>query len=119
MWLPESSLCSPPALGSASLPQPHLFPLKTAPQTESILCVNGVVGSMADKMYWAARCKNCSGMVGYRDVRYLPDALGAKIEEVLPEGTVERLCSHCGTVGVFDLRQFRPTPLQLVVLGPP
>jgi hypothetical protein len=58
-------------------------------------------------------------MVGYRDVKYILDALGAKIEEVLPDGTVERLCSHCGTVGVFDLRRFRPTPLRLLVLGLP
>jgi len=74
---------------------------------------------MAEKMYWAARCKKCSGMVGYRDVRYIIDAQGAKIEEVLPEGTTERFCSHCGTVSVFDLGQFRPAPLRLVVLGLP
>jgi hypothetical protein len=75
--------------------------------------------SMEEKMYWAARCKKCSGMVGYRDVRHIVDAQGAKIEEVLPEGTTERYCNHCGMIGVFDLRQFRPTPIRLVVLGLP
>jgi hypothetical protein len=59
---------------------------------------------MADKMYWAARCKSCSGMVGYRDVRYSLDNRGDKTEETLPEGTVKRRCDHCGTVCVFDLR---------------
>ena len=74
---------------------------------------------MEEKMYWAARCKKCSGMVGYRDVRYIEDAQGAKFEEVLPEGTTERYCKQCGIIGVFDLRQFRPTPIRLVVLGLP
>ncbi len=69
---------------------------------------------MTDKMYWAARCKSCSGMVGYRDVRYLSDAQGAKAEENLPAGTITRRCDHCGTVGDFDLRQLRPTPVRLL-----
>jgi hypothetical protein len=57
---------------------------------------------MADKMYWAARCQKCSGMVGYREVRYIVDAEGTTIEE-LPEGTSKRYCNHCGTVSVFEL----------------
>lgn len=48
---------------------------------------------------------SCSGMVGYRDVRYVPDAQGGKSEETLPEGTTRRRCNHCGTKGEFDLRQ--------------
>ena len=67
---------------------------------------------MTDKMYWAARCKSCSGMVGYRDVRHLSDAQGAKAEENRPAGTITRLCDHCGTVGDFDLRLLRPTPVR-------
>jgi hypothetical protein len=70
---------------------------------------------MADLLYWAARCRKCSGMVGYRDVKYVVDASGAKAEEVLPQGTVERRCDHCGAVSVFDLRQLRPTPVKLLV----
>ena len=70
---------------------------------------------MADTMYWAGRCKKCSGMVGYRDVRHIVDARGAKAEEKLPEGTIERRCDHCGAVGVFDLRQLRPTSVKLLV----
>ncbi len=69
---------------------------------------------MTDKMYWAARCKSCSGMVGYRDVRYVLDAQGAKAEETLPEGTTRRRCDHCGTVGDFSLRQLRPTPVEFL-----
>jgi hypothetical protein len=69
---------------------------------------------MEDKMYWAARCKSCSGMVGYRDVRYFLDAQGAEAEETLPEGTASRRCDHCGTVGDFDLRQLRPTPVKFL-----
>jgi len=41
---------------------------------------------MTDKMYWAARCKSCSGMVGYRDVRYTLDSQGVNAEEKFPEG---------------------------------
>jgi hypothetical protein len=74
---------------------------------------------MARQMYWAARCRKCSGMVGYRDVRYTFDASGAKTEEELPEGTIERRCDHCGAVGVFDLRQLRPTSVKLLVPRPP
>jgi hypothetical protein len=70
---------------------------------------------MADTMYWAARCKKCSGMVGYRDVRHIVDARGVKAEEELPNGTVERRCDHCGAVGIFDLRQLRPTPVKLLI----
>ncbi len=69
---------------------------------------------MTDKMYWAARCKSCSGMVGYRDVRYVLDAQGAKAEETLPEGTTRRRCDHCRTVGDFSLRQLRPTPVEFL-----
>jgi hypothetical protein len=69
---------------------------------------------MEDKMYWAARCKSCSGMVGYRDVRYVLDAQGAEAEETLPEGTASRRCDHCGTVGDFNLRHFRPTPVKFL-----
>jgi hypothetical protein len=70
---------------------------------------------MADKMYWAARCKRCSGMVGYRDVKYTLDARGTEVEEELPHGIAERRCDHCGTVGVFDLRRLRPTSVKLLV----
>jgi hypothetical protein len=70
---------------------------------------------MADTMYWAARCKKCSGMAGYRDVRHIVDARGAITEEKLPEGTVGRRCDHCGAVGVLDLRQLRPTSVKLLV----
>ena len=65
---------------------------------------------MADRLFWAARCKNCSEMVGYRDVRYTLDVYGANVEEKLPEGTTRRRCDHCGTVGEFELRHLRPTP---------
>jgi hypothetical protein len=71
-------------------------------------------GSMEDVMYWAARCKKCSGMVGYRNIRYVIDALGARVE-TLPVGTIERRCDHCGEVGVFDLRKLRPTSVKLLV----
>lgn len=69
---------------------------------------------MADRMFWAARCKSCSEMVGYRDVRYILDAGGARVEERLPEGTTRRRCDHCGTVGEFDSRQLRPTTVKLL-----
>jgi hypothetical protein len=68
-----------------------------------------------DTMYWATRCKKCSGMVGYREVRYTVDAQGAKAEEELSEGTVERRCDHCGALGLFDLRHLRPTSVKLLV----
>ena len=76
---------------------------------------------MADKLYWAARCKKCGGMVGYRDVRYVGTAGEAKSEEKLPEGTTELRCDHCGAVGVFDMRQLRPTSVRLLIpkLGDP
>lgn len=69
---------------------------------------------MTDKMYWAARCKSCSRMVGYRDVRYALNPQGLSAEEKLPEGTVTRRCDHCGTVGDFNLRQLRPTPVKFL-----
>jgi hypothetical protein len=62
---------------------------------------------MADKMYWATRCQRCSGMIVYREVRYKLDEQGTTVEEELPEGTTTLRCDHCGTVGNFDLRQFR------------
>jgi hypothetical protein len=74
---------------------------------------------MADIMYWAARCAKCSGMVGYRDVRYIVDAGGTKTEERLPKGTIERRCDHCGAKGIFDMRKLRPTSLKLLVPKPP
>jgi len=70
---------------------------------------------MEEKMYWAARCKKCSGMVGYRDVRDTVDARGARVEERLHVGTVERRCDHCGSIGVFDLQKLRPTSVKLLV----
>ncbi len=70
---------------------------------------------MLEKMYWAARCKKCGGMVGYRDVRNVVDVSGAQVVENLPVGTVERRCDHCGAVAVFDLRQLRPTSVRLLV----
>jgi len=54
-------------------------------------------------------------MVGYRDVRYTLDAQGARAEEKLPEGTTKQRCDHCGTVGDFDLRQLRPTPVKFLI----
>jgi hypothetical protein len=68
-----------------------------------------------EKMYWAAHCKKCSGMVGYRDVKNTADASGTQVVEKLPVGTVERRCDHCGALGVFDLRQLRPTSVKLLV----
>ena len=71
---------------------------------------------MPDKMYWAASCKKCGGMVGYRDVRYSFDALGAKVKEILPEGITTRLrCDHCGSIGEFNLRELRPTSVKLLI----
>ncbi len=70
---------------------------------------------MTDKMYWAARCKSCSGMVGYRDVRYTLNAQGVSAEEKLPEGTTSRRCDHCGLMCDFDLRQLRPTPVKFLI----
>ncbi len=70
---------------------------------------------MNSKMYWAARCKSCSGMVGYRDVRYTLDALGVCAEEKLPPGTTRRRCDHCGAIGDFDLRQLRPTSVKFLI----
>jgi hypothetical protein len=70
---------------------------------------------MSDKMYWAARCKSCSGMVGYRDVKYTLDVYGANVEEKLPEGTTKRRCDHCGSVGDFNMRQLRPTSVRLLI----
>ena len=69
---------------------------------------------MEDAMYWAARGKKCSGMVGYRNIRYVIDARGLT-PETLPVGTVEKRCDHCGEVGVFDLRKLRPTSVKLIV----
>jgi hypothetical protein len=70
---------------------------------------------MHDKMYWAVRCKSCSGMVGFRDVRYTLDARGVCAEEKLPEGTTRRRCDHCGAVGDFDLRLLRPTSVKFLI----
>jgi len=70
---------------------------------------------MLDKIYWAASCKRCSGMVGYRDVRYVITIDGAKAEEDLPLGTVRRRCDHCGTVGDFNLQDLPPTSVKLLV----
>jgi hypothetical protein len=70
---------------------------------------------MADSMYWAAPCKECSGMVGYRDVRYILDARGVRTQETLPEGIIERRCDHCGAAGVFALRRLRPTSVKFLV----
>jgi hypothetical protein len=70
---------------------------------------------MTDKLYWAARCKKCSGMVGYRDVRYQVDMRGMEVAEQLPEGTINRRCQHCGNVGILVLRLLRPTPAKLLI----
>jgi hypothetical protein len=70
---------------------------------------------MSEKLYWAARCKSCSGMVGYRDVRYTLDIRGGQAEETLSEGTVQRRCDHCGVIGDFDLRQLRPTSVKFLI----
>jgi hypothetical protein len=51
---------------------------------------------MADNMYWAARCKSCSGMVGYRDVRYVANIHGAKTEEELPVGIINSVVVTAG-----------------------
>jgi hypothetical protein len=69
---------------------------------------------MAEKMYWATKCMRCTGMVGYRDVRYLPTIGGAKVEEELPVGIMRLRCGHCGTVSDFNLQNLRPTPIELV-----
>jgi uncharacterized Zn finger protein len=71
---------------------------------------------MADKMYWTTRCKNCSGMIVYREVRYKLDEHGTTLEEELPEGTTIHRCDYCGTVSNFDLRQFRAFSAR-VILG--
>jgi hypothetical protein len=79
---------------------------------------SAVVGfDMEEKLYWAAKCKKCSGMVGYRDVRYVIGPGGAKTEEKLPEGRTKLRCDHCGTVSDFDLRQLRPTSVKLLLPG--
>jgi hypothetical protein len=70
---------------------------------------------MADKMYWAARCKSCRGMVGYRDVRYVIDIEGTKTEEELPVGIIKQRCVHCGALNDFGTPQLRPTSIRLVV----
>jgi DNA-directed RNA polymerase subunit RPC12/RpoP len=70
---------------------------------------------MADKMYWAARCKSCSGMIVYREVRFSLDAKGATVDEELPNGTTVLRCDHCGTVSNLDLCQFRPIFLRLLL----
>ena len=46
---------------------------------------------MANKMYWAARCKKCRGMVGYRGVRYTVDAHGVNVEELQPQAAFARI----------------------------
>jgi hypothetical protein len=70
---------------------------------------------MADKMFWAARCKGCSGMVVYRHVQYTLDVRGRMAAETLPEGTVKRRCDHCGTMNDFDLRQLKPTAIKFLI----
>ncbi len=70
---------------------------------------------MADKMYWAARCKSCSGMVGYRDVRYVLTIAGSEAEEELSAGIIKQRCAHCGTLNDFGMHQLRPTSIKLVV----
>jgi hypothetical protein len=70
---------------------------------------------MADKMYWAARCKSCSEMVGLRHVQYTLDVGGRMTDETLPEGTVKRRCDHCGTLNELDLRQLKPTAAKFLV----
>ena len=42
---------------------------------------------MANKMYWAARCKKCRGMVGFRVVLYTVDALGLRLPSDRDVGT--------------------------------
>ncbi len=69
---------------------------------------------MANKMYWAARCKKCRGMVGYRNVRYAVDAQGFNVEEMLPPGTVTQRCGHCGAVSDFNLHYLRPTSIEFL-----
>jgi hypothetical protein len=77
---------------------------------------SAVVGfEMEEKLYWAAKCKKCRGMVGYRDVRYVIGPGGAKTEEKLPEGRTKLRCDHCGTVSDFDLRQLRPASVKLLL----
>jgi hypothetical protein len=70
---------------------------------------------MSDKMYWAASCKRCGGMVGYRDVRYSLHLAGAKAEEILPDGITRRRCDHCGSVSDFALRDLRPTSIKFLI----
>jgi hypothetical protein len=70
---------------------------------------------MADKMYWAARCKSCSGMVAYRYVQYTLDVRGRMTEQTLPEGIVKLRCDHCGTVSDFDLGQLRLTAIKFLI----
>jgi len=70
---------------------------------------------MADKMYWATKCTRCSGMVGYRDVRYVLSIDGMRAEEELPVGTMRLRCDHCGTVSDFNLQNLHPTSIKIVV----
>jgi hypothetical protein len=70
---------------------------------------------MANKMYWAARCKKYRGMVGFRVVLYTVDALGLNVEEQLPPGTITRRCDHCGTVSDFNLHYLWPTSMKFLV----
>ena len=70
---------------------------------------------MTDKMYWAARCKSCSGMVGYRDVRYALDAQGVNAEEKLAEGQPGGAATTAGQLAIFNLRQLRPTPVKFLI----
>jgi hypothetical protein len=70
---------------------------------------------MADKMYGATKCTRCSGMVGYRDVRYVLSIDGMRAEEELPVGTMRLRCDDCRTVSDFNLQNLHPTSIKIVV----
>jgi hypothetical protein len=69
---------------------------------------------MVEKLYWAARCRSCGAMVGYRDVRYVVNIDGTKTEEELPVGIIKQRCAHCGTLNDLGTHQLRPTSMKLV-----
>ncbi len=60
-------------------------------------------------------CTRCSGMVGYRDVRYVFAINGTKAEEELPAGRIKRRWDHCGAVGDFNLQNLRPTSVKFLI----
>jgi hypothetical protein len=70
---------------------------------------------MADKMYCATKCTRCSGMVGYRDVKYVLSIGGMRAEEELPVGTMRLRCDHGRTMSGFNLQNLHPTSIKLVV----